>query len=81
MLDQRAAGTVLLNVHTYLGPRAAPRRDDGGGGGRGRGPFEVDCFHATPIGIMLNAKKITGDRASRPPPPPPSASAHAATWL
>ena len=48
-------------------PRAAPRRDDW----EGRGPFEVDSFHATPIGIMLNAEKIAGDRSPFPPPVPP----------
>ena len=36
----------------------------------GRGPFEVDSFHATPIGIMLNAEKFAGDRS-------PGAAAHA----
>ena len=35
-------------------------------GGGGRGPFEVDSLHATPIGIMLNVENIAGDR------PPPS---------
>ena len=39
----------------------------------GRGPFEVDFFHATPIGIMLNAEKFAGDRS----PPPPGAATHA----
>ena len=57
--------------------RAAPRRDDWGGG---RGPLEVDSFHAPPIGIMLNAEKFAGDRSPpRPPvPPPPGAAAHGA---
>ena len=34
----------------------------------GRGPFEVDSFHAPPIGLMLNAEKFAGDRSPRPPP-------------
>ena len=42
-------------------------------GGGGREPFDVDSFHATPIGIMLNA---AGDRYPIPPPPPPGAAAH-----
>ena len=46
-------------------------------GGGGRGPFEVDYFYATPIGIMLNAEKFAGDRSPVPPPPPPGAAAHA----
>ena len=48
------------------------RRDDWGGGGRG--PFEVDSFHALPIGIILNAEKCAWDRSPRPPPP--GAAAH-----
>ena len=40
----------------------------------GRGPFEVDSFHATTSkGIMLNVKNIAGDR---PPPVPRGAAAH-----
>ena len=45
-------------------------------GGGGRGPFEVDSFHASSIGIMLNAENIAG---YRPPPPPdrrPCSRAH-----
>ena len=33
--------------------------------GRGRGPFEVDYFHAPPIGIMLNDEKFD----TEPPEP------------
>ena len=40
-------------------------------GGGGREPFEVDSFHAPPIGIMLNAVKFAGDRSPPPPVPPP----------
>ena len=52
----------------YARPKggATTRRLEGGGG---RGPFEVDSFHATPIGITLNAEKFAGDR-SHPSPPP-----------
>ena len=70
MSGERAAGVMIRY------PRAAPRRDDWGGGGRG--PFEVNYFYAPSIGIMLNAEKFAGDRS--PPPPPPSAAAHAGTW-
>ena len=28
----------------------------------GRGPFEVDSFHATPVGLMLNFETIARDR-------------------
>ena len=35
------------------------------GGGGGREPFEVDSFHAMPVGIMLNAEKFAGDRHRR----------------
>ena len=36
-------------------------------GGGGRRPFEVDSFHAAPIGIMLKVYHIGG---TRPPVPP-----------
>ena len=39
--------------------------------GGGREPFEVDYFHAAPIGIMLNAEKFAGTGAPPPPPVPP----------
>ena len=52
------------------GTRAAPRRDDWEGGG-GRGPYEVDSFHATPIGIMLNVEKFARDRSPPVPLVPP----------
>ena len=41
----------------------------------GREPFEVDYFHAPPIGIMFNAEKFP---PSPPPPPvpPPMAILH-----
>ena len=42
-------------------------------GGGGRGLFEVDSFHATPIGIMLNTEKFAGDRSPPVPPPMPVA--------
>ena len=45
-------------------------------GGGGRGPFEVDSFHAPPIGIILNAEKFAGDRSPPYSPPPPGAAAH-----
>ena len=68
-LSKRCASYPTLPfLPTYS--RAAPRRDDWGGGERG--PFKVDSFQATPIGIMLNAEKIAGDRS-----PPPGAAAHA----
>ena len=51
-------GTCLL-AHCGQG-----RRDDLGGGGRI--PFEVDSFHATSIGIMLNTEKFAGNRSPRP---------------
>ena len=44
--------------------------------GGGRGPFEVDAFHATHIGIMLNAEKFAGDRF----PPPPGADPGGGRW-
>ena len=40
-------------------------------GGGGRGPFEVDSFHAPPIRIMLKAEKFAGDRSPPLPPVPP----------
>ena len=47
---------------------AVPRCDDWGGGG-GREPVEVDSFHVTPIGIMVNVENIAGDCPGCPPPP------------
>ena len=44
------------------------------GGGGGRGPFELDYFHATPIGLMVNVENITGTG----PPIPQVAPAHVA---
>ena len=41
------------------------------GGGGGRGLFEVDSFHATPIGLMLNTEKFAGTGPPVPPMPPP----------
>ena len=54
--------TVTLLVTLKVRTRAAPRRDNCGG----RGPFEVDSFHAPSIGIILNAEKFAGDRSPRP---------------
>ena len=65
---------MILNKHT--GPAVNQGRRHGATIGEGgRGPFEVDSFHAPPIGIMLNAEKFSGDR----PPVPASAAAHAAS--
>ena len=57
---------VRFEVHSPMHKGGATARRLGGGG---RGPFEVDSFHATPIGIMLNAEKFAGDRSPVPPPP------------
>ena len=54
-----------MTKHLPMSPRAVPQLDDWGGG---RGPFEVDSFHAMPIGIMLNSEKFAGDQS--PPPIP-----------
>ena len=37
--------------------------------GGGTRTIEANSFHATPIGIMLNAEKFAGDRSPRPPGP------------
>ena len=57
-----------MSVSTIACKGGATARRLGGGG---RGPFEVDSFHATPIGIMLNVENIAGDRSPVPPVPPP----------
>ena len=47
-----------------------------------RGPFEVDFFHAPPIGITLNAEKFAGDWSlPSPPPPVPPPMNHADRYL
>ena len=51
------------------------------GGGGGRGPFKVDSFHATPIGIMLNADKFSGGQLSSPPVPSPMDMRHACLMM
>ena len=48
-------------------PQGQGRRHGATIGGGGRGQFEVDSFHAPPIGIMLNVEKFAGDRSLRPP--------------
>ena len=37
----------------------------------GRGPFEVDFFHATPVGIMLTVENIAGTGPPSPAVTPP----------
>ena len=49
-----------MKVPTYIQGRRYTTRRLGGGG---REPFEVDSFHATPIGKMLNAEKFAGDQS------------------
>ena len=67
----------MLYVYTGQGKgldtMAAPRRDAWRGGG-GRGPFEVDSFHATHIGIRLNVENIAGTD-------PPSSPQCRRPWL
>ena len=51
-----------LSRACYIGPVQGLCHDlmvDGGGGGRQR-LFEVDSFHAAPIGIMLKCKILGG---------------------
>ena len=60
----------LISCLTLVVNRKGGRYGATIGGGGGRGLFEVDSFHATPIGIMLNAEKIAVNGPPPPPPPP-----------
>ena len=62
----------LTEVITFTKGGTTARRLEWGGGGRE--PFDVDYFHATPIGIMLNA--AGGRSPILLPPPPPGAATH-----
>ena len=72
--------SIVLNTPTTYGILLHLNGDSQGRhhgvtiGGGGQGPFEVDSFHAPPIGIMLNVEKFV--ETDRPCSPPPGAAAH-----